>query len=174
MSLDNIISNKVKSNIEQLDLVPQNLPKNIDVFDLHPYEEVSSKKNFYMLTLYELSILLDELINSQQIKKEKLTKIKEIIKPEIKYINIKYIIDKCNQLLKETFNIYNLFMDTFNNYLRDELNHEFKKAVFIPITLENYDFELNENIVNVIIYLKDKIIDIYKKVIQIPSLIPVK
>jgi hypothetical protein len=136
----------------------------IDTFTLHPYYPQEYDQTILAL-IYQLLEILEEKLQSKYQKP--LEQIKR--KPYEKIINIKDTIEIFNKILEQIIQLHNNFIDIINKI--PEINKTIQKIHFKPIILNNYNFPLNQNLINFIVNLRTKIFSIYDDVINMAKIL---
>lgn len=174
--------------------LPDNDNINFNTFTLHPVNEDFIRQE-YIRNLYilmeiiketaPLKILIEKGKPSDQSPSLIPSQSPPIDSSQIIFQNIKPYIDICNKMLEQTIILYNSYINGINKII-DTVNINLNKiegttdkihitfietATYHPIILKDYNFPVVQELVNFMIYLKDRIINIYKQVIQIAPLI---
>lgn len=89
-------------------------------------------------------------------------------KDEIKYYDITGLIAKYNISVNHIIDTYNEYIKLLNEYLKFELS----EAVFTPLTLTNYKFPINDQLLQFINMLTNNVYKLHEDVMSIPSMIP--
>ncbi|AYV84095.1 MAG: hypothetical protein Hyperionvirus17_15 [Hyperionvirus sp.] len=150
------------------------IPENVDIFDLHPYDpNIEGNKRSLILDLYLFSKLFDSI---RKKKKRKPTH------PPTEFVNIKPIIDKFNEIMDNLVALYNSYLDAINGLnitLPKEIEDEFvipnfnlQKATYLPVLLDTYYVPMSDKLIEFLRRTETEILRLYKKITSIPSEIP--
>lgn len=172
--------------------------KNIDTFDLYPYDEnIEKNRNDFLYNLLSLSYKLDKLDKfkncqavisenndddyNQVVNDAKLV-IDEVNSYNNNYVNIKDIIDKFNRIMKILSNLFNRYVDSLNHLDMLSISSEIglgslpkfnlKYVTYEPIKLKSYDVLISRELIDFLNNLKNRTSNLYKKINSIPNLIP--
>lgn len=171
---DAIDRNKINI-VKKYDLEPNPILPDITTFNLYP-EDQEIKNRTYLHDIYDMVMQVlnmeQENLEKRNQKENQKIEISNQDKIEINNIistfNVKILVDNYNKSIVRLINQYNDYMDQINRILNFDMPH----AIYKPLILEDYNLPIGDEFVRFINNLKDTVINLHKKVNEIPSLIP--
>lgn len=134
---------------------------NIGTFTLYPhYEQTNQIRQNFMLTLYQLKMAIECLVEKQC---RKSTVIIPNVVSELKIVNIKNIIDLYNKMLEKIVSLYNECIGILNKTVP---KHNFKTVTPTQINLNSYDMLLSNQLISFLTRLRTDITSIYRDMIK--------